>query len=133
MYGHLRSTANGYGEELDIRTIKGEEIHSPDHSVDSVISRLILCTVENPKECLIQIWRILRPNGHFLFIEPVRARENSIVGFIQNLIQRTWHWFFEGCHTDWDTATLLEFTGFSKLRVDKYNHYSPFVPIIPQI
>lgn len=133
MHSNLKKTANKYGIALDIRTTKGEEIDLPDNSVDFVISTLVLCTVENPKECLNQIRRILRPNGQFLFIEHVRAKENSLLGFIQNLVHRPWHWFFEGCHTNRDTATLLESIGFSKLKIDKYNHYSPFVPIIPQI
>ena len=133
MHSNLRKTAKKYGINLDIKSIKGEAIDLPDNSVDFVMSTLVLCTVSNPSECLNQIRRILKPKGEFVFIEHVRARENSILGFIQNLVHKPWHWFFEGCHTNRDTATLLESAGFSGLAMENYNHYSPFVPIIPQI
>ena len=133
MHSNLRKTAKKYGINLDIKSIKGEAIDLPDNSVDFVMSTLVLCTVSNPSECLDQIRRILKPNGEFVFIEHVRARENSILGFIQNVVHRPWHWFFEGCHTNRDTATFLQSAGFSRVTMDRYNHYSPFVPIIPQI
>lgn len=133
MHSNLLKTAKKYGINLDIKSIKGEAIDLPDNSVDFVMSTLVLCTVSNPSECLDQIRRILKPNGEFVFIEHVRARENSILGFIQNLVHRPWHWFFEGCHTNRDTATFLQSAGFRRVTMENYNHYSPFVPIIPQI
>lgn len=133
MHKNLKKSANKYGIILEIKTLKGEAIDLPDNSVDFVMSTLVLCTVDKPLECLNQIKRILRPAGEFVFIEHVKARERSILGFIQNLVHKPWHWFFEGCHTNRDTATLLQSVGFSRVAMDKYNHYSPFVPIIPQI
>ncbi|MHA7832415.1 MAG: class I SAM-dependent methyltransferase [Flagellimonas sp.] len=133
MHNNLRKTAKKYGIDLNIKSIVGEEIDLPDNSVDFVMSTLVLCTVENPLECLNQIKRILKPTGKFVFIEHVKARENSFLGFIQNVIHKPWHWFFEGCHTNRDTKSLLESVGFSSLDIEKYNHYSPFIPIIPQI
>jgi ubiquinone/menaquinone biosynthesis C-methylase UbiE len=133
MHNNLRKTAKKYGIDLNIKPITGEAIDLPDNSVDFVMSTLVLCTVENPLECVNQIRRILKPSGKFVFIEHVRARENSILGFIQNLIHKPRHWFFEGCHTNRDTKSLLETAGFSSLEMIAYNHYSPFVPIIPQI
>jgi len=133
MHKNLRKTAKKYGIYLDIKSITGETIDLPDNSVDFVMSTLVLCTVQNPSKCVNQIRRILKPAGQFVFIEHVKARENSILGLIQNLIHKPWHWFFEGCHTNRDTETLLESAGFHKVVMDKYNHYSPFIPIIPQI
>lgn len=133
MHKNLRRTAKKYGINLDIKSITGEAIDLPDNSVDFVICTLVLCTVENPLECVNQIRRILKPAGEFVFFEHVKARENSILGFIQKLIHKPWHWFFEGCHTNRDTAALFESAGFRTVAMDKYNHYSPFVPIIPQI
>ena len=133
MHANLKKSAAKYGIQLDIRTLMGEVIDLPDNSCDFVVCTLVLCTVRHPAKCVDQIKRILRPSGEFVFIEHVRARENSILGMIQNLIHKPWHWFFEGCNTNRDTKTLLELAGFSSLSVEKYNSYSPFVPIIPQI
>lgn len=133
MHKNLRKSANRSGIDLEIKSITGEVIDLPDNSCDFVISTLVLCTVNNPKQCLDQIKRILRPNGKFVFIEHVKAREKTILSFIQNLLHKPWHWFFEGCHTNRDTKTLLESGGFNSLDIEQYNSYSPFIPIIPQI
>lgn len=133
MHTNLRKSAKKYGINLDIKSITGEAIDLEDSSCDFVMTTLVLCTVENPVQCVNQIKRILKPSGEFVFIEHVRARENSILGLIQNLIHKPWHWFFEGCHTNRDTKSLLESAGFNSLDIVEYNQYSPFVPIIPQI
>lgn len=133
MHANLKKTAIRYGIHLNIKSITGETIDLPNSSCDFVICSLVLCTVENPMQCIHQIKRILKPSGKFVFIEHVRAKENSILAFVQNVIHKPWHWFFEGCHTNRDTKTLLESAGFSALELESYNQYSPFVPIIPQI
>lgn len=133
MHANLKRTAQKYNVHLHIKTITGEAIDLADNSCDFVIATLVLCTVKDPAHCLKQIKRILKPSGQFAFIEHVKAKENSILGLIQNLVHKPWHWFFEGCHTNRDTRKLLEEMGFSSLEIEKYNQYSPFVPIIPQI
>jgi len=55
MHKNLRKTAKKYGINLDIKSITGETIDLPDNSVDFVMSTLVLCTVNNPSECINQI------------------------------------------------------------------------------
>ncbi|MFC4219751.1 class I SAM-dependent methyltransferase [Flagellimonas marina] len=133
MHNNLKKAAKKYGINLDIRTIKGESIDLEDNSCDFVVSTLVLCTVSDPEQCLQQVKRILKPSGTFVFIEHVKARDNSFLSLFQKLVHRPWHWFFEGCHTNRDTQSVLESSGFSSLELIPYNLYSPFIPIIPQI
>ncbi|MGI9544416.1 MAG: class I SAM-dependent methyltransferase, partial [Cyclobacteriaceae bacterium] len=126
MHANLKRSANKYGIHLEIRSLIGESIDLPDSSCDFVVSTLVLCTVEDPKQCINQISRILKTSGVFVFIEHIKAQENSILAFVQNLIHKPWHWFFEGCHTNRDTKSLLESSGFSTLELEEYNLYSPF-------
>lgn len=133
MHDNLKKAADKYGIHLEIKTVMGEHIDLPNDSCDFVVSTLVLCTVSDPKKCVDQIKRILKPSGVFVFIEHVKAKENSILNVLQKLIHKPWHWFFEGCHTNRDTVSLLKLTGFSSLEIEEYNLYSPFVPIIPQI
>ncbi|MDC6363637.1 MULTISPECIES: class I SAM-dependent methyltransferase [Flavobacteriaceae] len=133
MHNNLRKTAKKYGVNLDIRTLKGESIDLEDNSCDFVISTLVLCTVKDPEQCVQQIKRILKPSGSFVFIEHVKARDNSFLAIFQKIVHKPWHWFFEGCHTNRDTRSLLESSGFSSLDLISYKLYSPFIPIIPQI
>ncbi|MCL6268210.1 class I SAM-dependent methyltransferase [Flagellimonas myxillae] len=133
MHENLTLSAQKYGIHLEIKTLMGESIDLPDSSVDFVACTLVLCSVSKPSQCLSQIKRILKPNGVFVFIEHVKAKENTILGLIQKLAHKPWHWFFEGCHTNRDTKLLLEKAGFSSLKLEQYHSYSPFIPIIPQI
>lgn len=133
MHINLRKSAEKYGINLEIKSLVGESIDLPDNSCDFVVCTLVLCTVRDPAECINQIRRILKPNGTFVFIEHVKAQENTVLGLIQNAMHKPWHWVFEGCHTNRDTQLLLESCGFSSVDLEKYSLYSPFIPIIPQI
>lgn len=133
MHSNLQKSADKYGINLKIKSITGEDIELPQNSCEFVVSTLVLCTVADPERCIQQIKRILKPKGIFVFIEHVKAKNNTLLGWIQNAIHRPWHWLFEGCHTNRDTSRLLKSAGFSSLHIEEYNLYSPFVPIIPQI
>ena len=133
MHSNLRKSAQKYGIHLEIRTIVGEAIDLPNNSIDFVVCTLAMCTVADPTKCVEQIKRVLKPSGIFVFIEHVKAKENTILAWVQNLTFKPWHWFFEGCNTKRDTKTLLKSAGFSSLILEEYYCYSPFIPIIPQI
>lgn len=133
MHTNLKKSAKKYGIDLEIKAMVGEAVDLPDNSIDFVACTLVMCTVTNPYQCVEQIKRILKPSGVFIFIEHVKAKENTVVSFIQNLTFKPWFWFFEGCNTKRDTKSLLESAGFSSLVLEEYNSYSPFIPITPQI
>ncbi|WP_437399099.1 class I SAM-dependent methyltransferase [Flagellimonas lutimaris] len=133
MHKNLKKSADKYGIELEIKTLVGESIDLPSNSYDFVICTLVLCSVADPSQCIDQIKRILKPSGKFVFIEHVKANENTMLAYIQNLIHKPWHWFFEGCNTNRDTKVLLERAGFNSLHIESYHLYSPFIPITPQI
>jgi len=133
MHENLRKTAEKYGINLEIRSLVGEAIDLADESCEFVLSTLVLCTVKDLEECLKQVKRILKPSGKFVFIEHVKARENSMLAVIQNILHKPWYYCFEGCHTNRDIQSVIESAGFSDLHIDAYSLYSPVVPIIPQI
>jgi ubiquinone/menaquinone biosynthesis C-methylase UbiE len=133
MHKYLKKLANKYAIDLEIKSITGESIDFPDNTCEFVVSTLVLCTVQNPMACIEQIKRVLKPNGVFAFVEHVKAKEGTFLSAIQSFVHAPWHWFFEGCHTNRDTKTLVESSGFNSLEMETYSLYSPFVPIIPQI
>ena len=133
MHENLRRNAEKHGINLEIKTLVGEAIDLADDSCEFVVSTLVLCTVKDLNGCLQQIKRILKPSGKFVFIEHVKARENSTLALIQNVLHKPWHYCFEGCHTNRDIQPYIESAGFSDLSIETYNLYSPVVPIIPQI
>ncbi len=83
MHGRLRAEASRYGLELDLRERMAEKTGLPDQSVDSVISSLVLCSVQEPDAVLAEIRRILKPGGTFRFVEHVVAESGTPTRAVQ--------------------------------------------------
>lgn len=81
-----------------------------DETVDTVVSTLVLCTVEAPDRALQEIRRVLRPGGQLLFLEHVRA-ESPRLACWQDRLAGPWRRFAEGCHCNRATAELIRACG----------------------
>lgn len=83
-----------------------------DESVDTVVSTLVLCTVEDPERALREIARVLRPGGQLLFVEHVRANSRLLAAW-QDYLFRPWRAFAGGCCCNRPTAELMHACGFA--------------------
>jgi SAM-dependent methyltransferase len=128
MHARLRRAAGRRGVELEIRSVVGERIDLPDASADTVISSLVLCTVNDPAAVLAEIRRILVPGGRFSFAEHVAAKPRTPTRWSQRIARRPWAWVFEGCSCERDLTSLIASAGFTSLDIDPYRIHSPFVP-----
>jgi len=88
-----------------------ERLPLPDASVDTVVSTLVLCTVDDPERALREIARVLRPDGRLLFIEHVRA-ESKLLAAWQDRFFEPWRRFGGGCHCNRATVELMRTCGF---------------------
>ncbi|WP_457148363.1 class I SAM-dependent methyltransferase [Mycobacterium sp. URHB0021] len=88
-----------------------ERLPLADASVDTVVSTLVLCTVDDPDRVLREIARVLRPDGQLLFIEHVRARSRFLAACQDNLLQ-PWRRFAAGCCCNRRTVELMRANGF---------------------
>jgi SAM-dependent methyltransferase len=83
-----------------------ERLPFPDGSVDTVVSTLVLCTVDAPDAALREIARVLRPHGQLLFLEHVRS-ESATLARWQDRLARPWRSFARGCRCNRATAELI--------------------------
>jgi ubiquinone/menaquinone biosynthesis C-methylase UbiE len=88
-----------------------EQLPFADQSVDTVVSTLVLCTVEQPDRALAEIARVLRPGGQLLFIEHVRA-ESPALAWWQDRLLDPWRRFACGCRCNRATIELIRACGF---------------------
>jgi len=88
-----------------------EQLPFADRSVDTVVSTLVLCTVEQPDRALAEIARVLRPGGQLLFIEHVRA-ESPGLAWWQDRLLGPWRRFAFGCRCNRATVELMRACGF---------------------
>ncbi len=89
-----------------------ERLPFADGSIDTVISTLVLCTVEDPAAALSEIVRVLRPDGQLLFIEHVRS-QSHVLAWCQDRLAGAWRRYAEGCHCNRPTAALMASSGLA--------------------
>jgi SAM-dependent methyltransferase len=83
-----------------------ERLPFPDSSVDTVVSTLVLCTVDAPDLALREIARVLRPGGQLLFLEHVRSESPALARW-QDRMAGPWRRFARGCRCNRATAELI--------------------------
>ncbi len=83
-----------------------EQLPFPDGSVDTVVSTLVLCTVDAPDAALREIARVLRPDGQLLFLEHVRSDSPTLARW-QDRLAGPWRRFARGCRCNRATAELI--------------------------
>jgi SAM-dependent methyltransferase len=94
-----------------------EDLPLADASVDTVVSTLVLCTVDDPEGALREIARVLRPDGQLLFIEHVRA-SSRLLARCQDRLLRPWRSFAGGCVCNRPTVELMRACGFTVIVED---------------
>ena len=81
-----------------------------EHSIDAVLSMLVLCMVPDPAATLRRMRRILKPAGTLVVIEHVRSP--GTVGKLQDLIAPAWRALADGCNLNRDTQATIAAAGF---------------------
>ena len=76
-------------------------------SVDTVVSTMVLCTVQDVDAALSEITRVLKPGGRLLFCEHIRADSERLARW-QNRLARPWAIYAEGCRCNQDTLPEFE-------------------------
>jgi SAM-dependent methyltransferase len=91
-----------------VRIVDGaaEQLPFADGSIDTVVSTLVLCTVDRPDIALREIARVLRPGGQLLYIEHVRSESPTLARW-QDLLAAPWRRFARGCHCNKATGELI--------------------------
>jgi len=133
MHERLGHAASKYGLNCELRPVGAGQLDLPPQSIDAVVCTLVLCTVEDPGQILREVRRVLKPGGKFFFLEHVAAPRGSGLRRVQNLLMRPWRWLFEGCHTNRETAELLEAAGFSRVEMEQFRSRKMPRVIVPVI
>lgn len=133
MHKGLRRQAAKHDIELQIVDNGAEAIDLPDDSVEAVVCTLVLCSVDDPRRCLREVRRILKPGGRFYFLEHVAAPKGHWRRKLQDRIYRPWRYVFEGCRTNQHTADLVRAAGFITVDIQEYTLSGPFLPVNTQV
>jgi ubiquinone/menaquinone biosynthesis C-methylase UbiE len=116
MRRRLENAVRRSERRAEVIDASAEQLPFNDASVDTVVSTLVLCTVDAPDAALREIGRVLRPDGQLLFIEHVRSDSPTLARW-QDRLARPWQRLAEGCRCNRATLELIEACGF---RVDAH-------------
>lgn len=89
----------------------GEQLPYGADSFDAVVATLVLCSVDEPKRVLDEVYRVLKPGGAFIFIEHVGAERGSSRRVWQGRVEPVWKFLAGNCHTTRDTEGLIDAAG----------------------
>ena len=97
------------GRTVEAVVIEAPADHLPldDDSVDTAVSTLVLCTVDDLPATLMEIARVLRPGGRLLFAEHVRSAEPELARW-QDRLEVPWKLVGHGCRCNRDTVAAIE-------------------------
>lgn len=100
-----------------------EKIPLDDSSIDSVVSTWTLCSIPRPEIALKEIARVLRKNGHFVFIDH-GVSPKPFIHFLQNILTPFTKYFTGNCHINRDIKTLIENSGFKIQNLEQFHEKS---------
>ena len=129
MLERARRQAEEAGRPIELRQSPAEDLAFDDASFDTVVSTLVLCTVEDPAQALWEIRRVLKPSGELRIYEHVRY-DHAFGAFWQDVITPVWRWFGAGCHPNRDTASIIREAGFEFQQLELMKPVPPIPPMV---
>jgi ubiquinone/menaquinone biosynthesis C-methylase UbiE len=94
-----------------------EQLPFPDQSFDTVVATLTFCTIDEPSRAAKEIFRVLKPTGHFLLMEHIR-KPSPIAGKVLDWLTPAWKRLSDGCHLNREPAKWIAETPF---RIERYD------------
>lgn len=91
---------------------------------DCVVTTWTLCSIPEPKAALHEMRRVLKPGGHYLFVEHGRARRERTVRW-QDRLNPIWSRLNDGCNINRPIGELVEQAGFELTSIDELEGKGP--------
>lgn len=104
---------------IDVTDSSAEHIDIANNSFDFVVASLVCCSVANLDHSLQEIRRVLKPGGHFVFLEHVAAAEGTSRRRWQNMINPIWTPIMGNCHINRETEKAIVSAGFTIRQINR--------------
>lgn len=127
----LQRKAAGLGRAVEVTIAAGERLPYPADSFDAIVATLVLCSVSDQARTLAEARRVLRPGGHFLFLEHVVSPDDRVRRW-QRRLNPVWRFIGDGCTLDRDTGTVIGAAGFSQVDLEELD-LRPALPLIRRL
>ena len=116
-----RPRINAAPVPVEFRIGAGERLPFPDGSFDTVVTFLVLCSVENPEATLKEIRRVLAPGGSYLLVEHGLAPDASVQKW-QRRINGLNKIVLGGCNLNRPIRQMVTTSGFTFQKSREFFH-----------
>ncbi len=107
-HSYAHENANRHGvKSLECVRGFGESLPLEDASVDTVVSTLVMCTVDDVERTLAEVRRVLRPGGAYLFLDHVAAPPGTPLRTMQEALNPLNRAAYEGCRLTRDPEAAV--------------------------
>ena len=131
-YMRRRAEPRAAAAAVPIRLVEAtaERIPVEDSSVDTVVSTLVFCSVDDPRQAAREIRRVLKRDGVLLLVEHVRSDDRGRAR-LQDFLTPLWRRIGANCHPNRPTVAVLEAAGFVVREEERLAVGAPWVqPLI---
>ena len=107
------------GIEVDQQILSGERLPFDDNRFDCVVSTFTLCSIEDVGQAICEVFRVLRPNGRFLFLEHGLSPDPSVQKW-QSRLNPFEMLLGDGCRLDRNIKELIADQPFSSVEIAEF-------------
>ncbi len=97
-----------------------------DARFDCIVTTWTLCSIPRPQEALLEMRRVLRPGGRYVFVEHGRSESPSTCRW-QDRLNPYWRRFADGCNMNRAIDGLVEEGGFELVEMRRFRGRGPRV------
>jgi ubiquinone/menaquinone biosynthesis C-methylase UbiE len=107
------------GIDVDRRVLSGERLPFDSDTFDCVVSTFTLCSIAGVSQALMEVYRVLKPGGRFLFLEHGLSPDSTVQKWQHRL-----NWLemrlADGCRLDRDIRGIVAAQPFTSLSIDQF-------------
>jgi len=120
-----RDRVTNVGFPVRLLEASSENLPLENRSFDTIVMTFTLCSIPNVHVALLEIRRVLKPEGQLLFAEHGRAPDSDVMLW-QDRITPIWKRIGGGCHLNRKVDDLIQAAGFRLERLSAgYQKFAP--------
>ena len=124
MRRRARSRIETSGITVDYKVLNGESIPIADAEFDSVVCTWTLCSIREVDKAIAEVYRLLKPQGKFFFIEHGLSQDDKIQVW-QNRLTPIQKIVADGCHLNREIDAIVK-RQFDNVTIEQF--YAPKLP-----
>lgn len=103
---------------VDHHILTGENLPMPSDSFDSVVSTFTLCSIAHVQQALQEIYRVLKPDGRFFFLEHGLSADPAVQVW-QNRLTPIQKIIADGCHFNRNIRQIVN-NQFKEVQIEEF-------------